>query len=85
MRKSSLNHEIPMSLISYERLVHVGFVKEAVKKLFQTEEDCRFLNKCKSGPIYRRASRLIIRHFIKLLLTSVANLLGLEEMQAWLV
>jgi len=85
MRKSSLSHEIPMSLFSYERLVHVRFIKEAVKKLFHAEEDCSFLNNCKSCPFYRCAARLIIRNFIRLLLTSVVNVLSLKEMHPWLV
>lgn len=82
MRKSSPNPEIPES---YERLVHARFSKEAVKKLFLTQDDCSFLKKCKSCPVHSWPSRLIIRKLITLLLTSVANLRSLGEIQAWLV
>lgn len=76
---------IPMSLIFHESLVHVRLIKAAIKKLFQAEEDCMFLKKYKSCPIYKCDSKLIIGEFIKVLLTSVANLLHLDEMQAELV
>lgn len=75
----------PNESFFHESLVHLRFIKAAIKKLVQAEEDCMFLNKYKSCPIYKCDSRLIIGDFIKVLLTSVADLLSLDEMQAELV
>lgn len=65
---------------NHESLVHVRLVILQLKSCYRQKRIACFWTS--TNPVYKCDSRLIIGDFIKVLLTSLANPLYLDEMQA---